>query len=95
MTSLVVAGARPQFVKAAALMPALDDALLVHTGQHTDPAMVELGLRAPDVELEIAATGRVARLAYETVATCKRGARLRVTLGTGFAHQIRAQLSHD
>ncbi len=66
MSLLVVAGARPQFIKAAALMPALPDAQLVHTGQHRDPRMVEahfagLGLAPPDHVLTLAATARAAR----------------------------------
>ena len=58
---MLVAGARPNFVKAAPLMDALADhprfqVTLVHTGQHYDPRLsdsffAELGLRAPDVEL--------------------------------------------
>ncbi|MHC4932377.1 MAG: non-hydrolyzing UDP-N-acetylglucosamine 2-epimerase [Planctomycetota bacterium] len=71
MRCVVVAGARPQFVKAAALLPALrarGEALLVHTGQHTDPRMVEahfqgLGLDSPDVHLEVYASDRPRRLA--------------------------------
>jgi len=69
--ALVVAGARPQFVKAAALLPALrrrGEALLVHTGQHTDAAMVQahfpdLGLGEPDVHLEVTETNRGRRVA--------------------------------
>ncbi|MHC4222839.1 MAG: non-hydrolyzing UDP-N-acetylglucosamine 2-epimerase [Planctomycetota bacterium] len=71
MRCVVVAGARPQFVKAAALLPALrerGEALLVHTGQHADPRMVEahfegLGLEPPDVRLEVYASDRPRRLA--------------------------------
>ena len=59
MRCLLVAGARPQFVKAAALLPALreqGEALLVHTGQHKDANMVDahfegLDLRPPDLRL--------------------------------------------
>ncbi|MEM8884463.1 MAG: UDP-N-acetylglucosamine 2-epimerase [Planctomycetota bacterium] len=59
MTVALVVGARPQFVKAAALLPALRDrgpTLLVHTGQHTDAELdadqfASLGLPAPDVRL--------------------------------------------
>jgi UDP-GlcNAc3NAcA epimerase len=72
---LTVVGARPQFVKAAAISRALaarDDIaeILVHTGQHFDPAMSrvffdELGIAAPHVNLGIhggghgAMTGRM------------------------------------
>lgn len=57
-----VVGARPNFVKAAALIAAFREAriepLLVHTGQHYDDAMSarffrELGLPAPDFNLEV------------------------------------------
>ena len=63
---LVVAGARPNFVKVAPLLAALaprGDAarariLLVHTGQHYDQAMSrlffdQLGIPRPDVNLEV------------------------------------------
>jgi UDP-N-acetylglucosamine 2-epimerase len=73
-TVVSVVGARPQFVKAAAVSPALREAglheVLVHTGQHYDWAMSEaffdgLRLPAPDVNLRIgsathgAQTGRM------------------------------------
>lgn len=69
MKTALVVGARPQFVKAAALLPALrarGATSFLHTGQHTDPAMVEaqfasLGLPAPDRQLS-AAGGRAQRL---------------------------------
>lgn len=56
-----VVGARPQFVKAAAVLaatPAEDAPLLIHTGQHYDPELSrvffdELGLRSPDHYLGI------------------------------------------
>lgn len=59
---IVVAGARPNFVKVAPLVRALDaraevfERLLVHTGQHYDAAMSggffdALGLPAPDIHL--------------------------------------------
>jgi UDP-GlcNAc3NAcA epimerase len=63
---LTVVGARPQFVKAAAMSRAIAAAgmaeCLVHTGQHQDPAMSEvffeeLGLRQPDVHLGISGGG--------------------------------------
>lgn len=70
MRLLLLAGARPQFIKAAALLPALrrvGEVCFVHTGQHVDPHMVEahfpgLGLPKPDVRLEIAGGTRPERL---------------------------------
>jgi UDP-GlcNAc3NAcA epimerase len=70
----VVAGARPQFVKAAALLPALarrGTARLVHAGQHGDPRMVEahfagLALPAPSHRIELAPGDRAARLSSMT-----------------------------
>ena len=61
---LHVVGARPNFMKTAPVMRAMDGRggrflqKLVHTGQHYDEAMSrvffeELGLRAPDVNLEV------------------------------------------
>ena len=62
---LVVAGARPNFVKVAPLMAQLAAALehgvqtlLVHTGQHYDEAMSrlffdQLGIPRPDINLEV------------------------------------------
>ena len=58
---LLVVGARPNFVKAAPLLPALAgraNVHLVHTGQHYDEAMSrlffdQLGLPRPDVNLEV------------------------------------------
>src|SRR5205814_9028865 len=52
-----VAGARPNYMKIKPVMDALErrgaEVVLVHTGQHYDPAMndvffAELGIRAPD-----------------------------------------------
>ena len=62
MKVLTVIGNRPQFIKAAAVSPRLrerDEEILVHTGQHFDDELsavffAELGLPAPDRELEIA-----------------------------------------
>jgi UDP-N-acetylglucosamine 2-epimerase len=80
-TVVSVVGARPQFVKAAAVSPALRQAglreVLIHTGQHYDWAMSEaffsgLELPAPDVNLHAgsgthgAQTGRMLE-AIETV----------------------------
>jgi len=54
---ICVAGARPNYMKVKPVMDALDgrgaDVILVHTGQHYDPAMsdvffADLGIRAPD-----------------------------------------------
>ena len=62
MHVVTVVGARPQFIKAAALSPALADAgireTLVHTGQHYDANMSdvffdELGMAAPRFALGI------------------------------------------
>ncbi len=59
---LHVVGARPNFMKAAPVISALDQRhvpqRVVHTGQHYDPAMsdvffVELGLPEPDVNLGV------------------------------------------
>lgn len=59
---LVVAGARPNFMKVAPILRALDgaghEATLVHTGQHYDSAMSdtffhELGIKAPDYHLGV------------------------------------------
>jgi UDP-N-acetylglucosamine 2-epimerase (non-hydrolysing)/UDP-GlcNAc3NAcA epimerase len=58
---LTVIGNRPQFIKAAAVSPhlrAVDEELLVHTGQHFDDSLsavffAELGLPAPDRELGV------------------------------------------
>lgn len=61
MKILTVVGARPQFVKAAAVSRVLrrsHDELLVHTGQHYDHALSaalfrDLEMPAPDVNLEV------------------------------------------
>lgn len=59
---MLVAGARPNFMKVAPLQAELDRrgvrSVLVHTGQHYDAAMSdvffdELGIRAPDHHLEV------------------------------------------
>ena len=58
---ILVVGARPNFVKAAPLVPAVAsraELLLVHTGQHYDEAMSrlffdQLGLPRPDTNLEV------------------------------------------
>ncbi len=61
MKILTVIGNRPQFIKAAAVSPRLRlvaEEVLVHTGQHFDDSLsavffAELGLPAPDRQLEI------------------------------------------
>lgn len=62
MKVLVVAGARPNFMKVAPLLAVLrergDDALLVHTGQHYDASMSDaffqdLGIPEPDYHLGV------------------------------------------
>ena len=62
MRTIVIAGARPNFVKVAPLLRSLGevgaDPVLVHTGQHYDFAMseslfVDLGIPAPDVNLGV------------------------------------------
>ena len=62
MKVLVVAGARPNFMKVAPILRALSarghDALLVHTGQHYDARMsdaffLDLGLPEPDYHLGV------------------------------------------
>jgi UDP-N-acetylglucosamine 2-epimerase (non-hydrolysing) len=71
----LVVGARPNFIKAAPILDALErypqiDVTLVHTGQHYDPLLSdvffeELHLRVPDVHLQVGSgshavqTGRV------------------------------------
>lgn len=65
---LTVLGARPQFVKAAALSRKLVSAglqeVMVHTGQHYDPQMSnvffsELGLPVPAYQLEVGSGSRI------------------------------------
>jgi UDP-N-acetylglucosamine 2-epimerase (non-hydrolysing) len=62
MKVLVVAGARPNFMKVAPILRALDaahhESILVHTGQHYDTAMSdtffkELGIKTPDFHLGV------------------------------------------
>lgn len=63
MRFLIVAGARPNFIKIAPFMAAFrrrghKDVLFVHTGQHYDPKMSgdffrELGIPEPDINLEV------------------------------------------
>lgn len=72
---VLVVGARPNFVKAAAILDGLAgypglDVTLLHTGQHYDPSLSsvffdELGIREPDVYLQVGSgshafqTGRI------------------------------------
>ena len=62
MKVVTVVGNRPQFIKAAPLSAAIREQgieeIVVHTGQHWDTSMSgiffeELGLRAPDVTLDL------------------------------------------
>src|SRR4029077_5803288 len=63
MLILHVVGARPNFMKAAPVLRALENKpgvrqILVHTGQHYDPAMSEIFFRelempCPDCNLEV------------------------------------------
>jgi UDP-N-acetylglucosamine 2-epimerase (non-hydrolysing) len=73
MRILHVVGARPNFMKIAPLMEALDTAghaeqILVHTGQHYDDAMAgrffrELGIRQPDIDLEVGSASHAVQTA--------------------------------
>jgi UDP-N-acetylglucosamine 2-epimerase (non-hydrolysing) len=82
MRVICVAGARPNYMKVKPVMDALEEhgaeVVLVHTGQHYDPAMndvffTELGIRAPDHFLGVGSgshadqTGRV-MTAFEPLA---------------------------
>ena len=66
MKILSVVGARPQFVKLAPVSAAIAEGghehVIVHTGQHYDPALsdvffAELGIAAPDVQLNVGSGG--------------------------------------
>jgi UDP-N-acetylglucosamine 2-epimerase (non-hydrolysing)/UDP-GlcNAc3NAcA epimerase len=71
MRILTVIGNRPQFIKAAAVTPALrrvHDEVMVHTGQHFDEELsavffAELGLPAPERELGIALGSNISQTA--------------------------------
>jgi len=60
-TIATIVGARPQFIKAAAVSRALEGhfiEVLIHTGQHYDPEMsqvffTEMEMRTPDFNLGI------------------------------------------
>ena len=69
---MLVAGARPNFMKVAPLQAELDRRgipnTLVHTGQHYDPAMSdvffeELGIRSPDHHLEVGSASHAVQTA--------------------------------
>ena len=69
---LLVAGARPNFMKIGPLQAELDRrgiaSILVHTGQHYDPSMSdvffdELGIRAPDHHLEVGSASHAVQTA--------------------------------
>ena len=62
MRIICVAGARPNYMKVKPVMDALEaggaEVILVHTGQHYDPAMndvffADLGIRKPDHFLQV------------------------------------------
>lgn len=73
MKLILVAGARPNFMKIAPLMHALKDhpvikAVLVHTGQHYDVKMSgqffdELNIPAPDINLEVGSASHAVQTA--------------------------------
>jgi len=73
MRCALVAGARPQFIKAAALLPALracGETLFWHTGQHGDPAMsadlfADLKVPKPDLHLDVGPENRTDAMARE------------------------------
>jgi UDP-N-acetylglucosamine 2-epimerase (non-hydrolysing)/UDP-GlcNAc3NAcA epimerase len=68
---LTVIGNRPQFIKAAAVSPPLraeHEEVMIHTGQHHDDSLSavffdELGLPAPEVQLNIAGGSNTAQTA--------------------------------
>jgi UDP-N-acetylglucosamine 2-epimerase (non-hydrolysing) len=78
MKFILVAGARPNFMKVAPLLEAFrrrnhKDVLLVHTGQHYDPAMSgrffqDLGIRAPDINLRVGSGSHAAQTARIMIA---------------------------
>jgi UDP-N-acetylglucosamine 2-epimerase (non-hydrolysing) len=86
---VLVAGARPNFMKIAPIMAAVEgdpriDALLVHTGQHYDERMSrlffeELAIPRPDVDLEVGSASHAVQTAeiirrFEPVCLAKRPA---------------------
>jgi len=78
MKVLTVLGARPQFIKAAPVSRALrrsHEEFLVHTGQHYDDAMSDLffrqlGIPAPDVNLEIGSGAHGAQTGAMLACSC-------------------------
>lgn len=75
---LIVAGARPNFMKVKPVLDAVEDrglsTLLVHTGQHYDAQMsdvffTELGLRPPDRSLEVGSGSHAIQTAAVMTAT--------------------------
>ena len=93
-SAVLIAGARPNFMKIAPVLRALEAAdvqcHLVHTGQHYDQRMsdvffTDLGMRAPDHHLEIGSgshaeqTGRV-MMAFEPL-LAELGSDVVVTVG--------------
>lgn len=70
---MCVVGARPNFVKIAPILAAIDagarlDTALVHTGQHYDPSLndrffQDLSIRQPDVNLEVGSGSHAAQTA--------------------------------
>src|SRR5690606_33685727 len=72
MKVMVVAGARPNFMKIAPVVAALEardhETVLVHTGQHYDESMSQaffddLGIRAPDHYLGVGGGSRAVQTA--------------------------------
>jgi len=79
-TLLVVAGARPNFMKVAPLLHEIErrgtlEAFLVHTGQHYDAAMSDgffrdLGIRKPDANLEVGSASHAVQTAEVMLRAC-------------------------
>jgi len=84
MRCALVAGARPQFIKAAALLPALracGETLFWHTGQHGDPAMsadlfADLKVPKPDLHLDVGPENRTDAMARELARAAGAGDRI-------------------
>ena len=85
-----VVGARPNFMKIAPIMEAIDahtvaEQVLVHTGQHYDPQMSkvffdDLGLPEPDINLGVGSAGHAQQTAQIMVALDRELERLRPDL---------------
>ncbi len=63
----VVFGTRPEAVKLAPLLDRLDDAVIIHSGQHFSPALAAefsaaLGMRAPDLQLTVGGATRTSQV---------------------------------